>query len=82
MNRIAAFASLGIGLVGFGFFYQLFDQIIIRYISIYVRPSVYNTGEVFLWEILPWFAIIIGAIFIVAAGMSARATTTKGGDSQ
>jgi len=79
LNRIAALAGFGMGLIGFGFFYELFDQVYIRYITPYVRPSVYNTGEAFLWDILPWMAILLGIFCLMVAGISYRTTTTKGG---
>lgn len=69
MSKVVALVALGVGLIGAGFFYQLFDDVINTYITPYIRPSIYNTGEAFLWDMIPWLLVFIGIICLILAGI-------------
>jgi len=76
MSKVAALIAFGVGLIGAGFFYQLYDDVIIRYLTPYIRPSIYNTGEAFLWDFIPWLVLFTGILCLIVAGILGR--TSKG----
>ena len=77
MSKITALVSFGIGIIAIGFFYQLFDDVIIRYLTPYIRPSIYHTGEAFLWDLVPWVCFFLGIISLVIAGVVSRTSTRR-----
>ena len=77
MSKVTALIAFGVGFIGAGFFYRLFDDVINSYIAPYIRPSIYNTGEAFLWDLIPWMIILLGVFCLIAAGV--MGTSSSGG---
>lgn len=63
MSAIISILSLGVGLIAGGFFYRLFDDIIIDFFTpyIYDAANVSYLGSVLVWDAIP-YAMIFGGI--------------------
>lgn len=72
MGRVGALAALGIGFVGFGFFYRIFTDVVNTKIAKYILSNEYYNMSSWFWDILPWVVVIIGVICLIGAGASSR----------
>lgn len=72
MGRVGSFVAVGIGLIGFGFFYKLEQDIINDSFAKYILSNEYYDMSNWFWEIMPWVVIIVGVFCMVAAGISSR----------
>lgn len=78
MSKVIPLIGFGVTLIGAGFFYHLFDDVIINYIAPYMLTDIYQTGRNFLWDLIPWLVILIGIFCLIAAGIMSTSTGTSG----
>jgi len=74
MGLVAPLIGLGIGFIGFGFFYSLIDDILARHLQFMILGSVYYDLCALIWDALPFIALIVGVLCLVSAGILHRGT--------
>jgi len=65
--------GLGIGLLAVGFYYQIIERGL-DIISWMIIPSEYYTLSETFWDMIPWIAIILGVVCLIASGVMHRAS--------
>jgi len=76
MGAIGPLIGFGVGFIGFGFFYALFEDILSRHLQFMILSNVYYDASALIWDALPFISIIIGVLCLVGAGIISRGTKT------
>lgn len=74
MVLVAVLISIGVGLVGAGIWYRLFDDAINTYFQGYILDSPYYQLADLVWDSIPYLLIIIGVLCLVLAGVAYKGT--------
>ena len=76
MGLAKTLIGFGIGFLVSGFIYHVYDDVINRYISVYIyNPSdVYLVGENLLWDMIPYLILFIGIVCLITGALVGRAT--------
>lgn len=71
MSGVKALVGFGVGLIGAGFFWRLFNDIIAERFLGYIvsRNDYYFMANDFLWNALPVLVFILGVFCLIMAGM-------------
>ena len=69
MGVVKTLIGLGIGVLGFGFYWMLQDNIIDTYLSKYVISHAYNDLSFLMWDGMPVIVILVGVFCLVLAGI-------------
>ena len=72
MGLVAPLLGFGIGLMAFGFYWKLFEDII----NAYFQPFIIVSDSYYLcdliWHILPWLTMFIAVLCLISAGLLGR----------
>lgn len=81
MIAVIIIIGIGIGLIAGGFYYHLFDDILIDFFASYVydTSNVYYIGSQFIWDAIPWVMILVGLLCFILAGLYHHYTSMAGG---
>lgn len=66
--------AFGVGFIGGGLYYRIYNDVITRYIEPYIVDSegVYYLGSQLIWDMFPYLLILVGIAFLIMAGFAAR----------
>jgi len=76
MGLPAVLVSFGVGLIGAGIFWQLFEDILTSYFAPYMLRSPYFRLANMEWHMIPIVIIIMGVISLISSAIVARQTRT------
>ena len=75
MNKLAPLFGFGIGLLGFGLFWKLFDDVLVAYILPYAIRDRFFLYSDLVWHSLPFIVMLGGVVLLIASGViSARSS--------
>ena len=74
MGLVGPLFGFGFGIIAFGFFFQLFEEIIEGYFGWMILNNEYYELADLIWHSLPFLAVIIGVFCIIAAGVIHRSS--------
>lgn len=74
MGLVGPLFALGIGLIGFGFYFQFFEEIIEEHFGFMILDTKYYALCDLIWHSLPFLAVIIGVFCLIAAGVVHRSS--------
>jgi len=77
MGLVGGLIAFGIAIMGFGFFWKLFDDIIDTYIVQYVLGGNYYILSDAIWNWLPWILVIFGIISLISGAIVYRGTVVQ-----
>ena len=69
MGLVKPLLGLGVGLIGFGFYWALFEDFINRYIAKYILHNEYYTFSDTMWHGLPIICVLVGIASLILAGV-------------
>jgi hypothetical protein len=69
---VISLLAFGLGLLGFGFYYKLFEDITTIYFQKYIINNLYFQMSDLVWDMLPYLVIIIGILCLIGAGLIHR----------
>ena len=72
MGFIKALVGFGVGIIGFGFYWMLQNDIIDRYIAKYIIQNEYYILSDLIWDAMPVICILTGVLALVMAGLLRR----------
>jgi len=74
MLAVMVILAIGIGLLGAGFYYNLYDNILTDFFSAYIIDTndVYYIGSQFIIDALPWVLMLLGVLCFILAGLTYR----------
>ena len=70
MNKILPLLAFGLGLIGAGSFFTLFDESLSYFTEFIIEDKYYLFMES-IWSVFPAIIIFIGIIFLVVVGVEA-----------
>jgi len=81
VRTVILLLAIGIGLLAGGFYYHLFDDIIIDYFSDYIldTDNIYYRGSQLVWDAIPYVLMLMGLLCFILAGLQARHGPVGGG---
>jgi hypothetical protein len=70
---VKALIGFGIGLIGFGFYWKLYEDVITDFFLGYVRDFTdkYYLASDLIWKALPFFIVFLGVVCLIFGGKSA-----------
>jgi hypothetical protein len=72
MGAVRALLGFGIGILGFGFYWQLQNDILQRYLLGYVIQNEYYDLSNLFWNGMPIVCILVGIAALIMAGVLRR----------
>ena len=73
MSAIAGLVGFGAGIIGFGLFWKLLEDVFTTHIQQFVLENFYYQASDLIWEMLPWICVLTGVVSLVLAGVMHRA---------
>jgi len=72
MGFVKALVGFGIGIIGFGFYWMLQEDIINRYLAKYILQNEYYELSDLFWHGMPIICVLVGVLALVTAGILRR----------
>ena len=71
MGAVKSLVAFGVGLIGAGFFWRLFNDILMDKLTGYIitRNDYYFIANDFMWNALPVLVFLLGVFCLIFAGM-------------
>ena len=76
MSKILPLVAFGLGFLGAGAFFSLYDGAM-PYLSSFVIEDKYYLFMESLWSVFPAIIMFIGIVFLIAAGVAASKNTIQ-----
>ena len=91
MSKIIPLIGFGVGLMCVGFYWHLYNDAFLMFISPYVLTSYTAWGVSYthdkwfdfmymIWRLLPWLCVGAGVVLLIAAGASSSGDSKEAGE--
>ena len=74
MGFVKALVGFGVGIIGFGFYWMLFNDVLNNFFAKYVLQNEYYELSNLFWQGMPIVCMLVGVLALVLAGLSRRGT--------